>query len=175
MQDLRYGENPHQRAGASTATRPGRRAVGHDARASCREGASFNNLVDANAALELVKEFRFPAAVAISHMNPCGVAIAAGAGRTPSPKARASDPVSIFGGIVAVNRILDRATAEAMQDLFLEVVIAPRIAPAALEVFQTLEEARAGAPAARSTWTRRSTSSTPRARRGAGPPAGAAT
>ncbi len=136
LQDLRYGENPHQRAAFYRDATPVDEPSVTSARQLQGKELSFNNLVDANAALELVKEFRFPAAVAIKHMNPCGVAIA------PElvdafTKARASDPVSIFGGIVAVNRILDRATAEAMQDLFLEVVIAPRVAPAALEVFQS--------------------------------------
>ncbi len=135
VQDLRYGENPHQRAAFYRDASPIAEPSVTNARQLQGKELSFNNLVDANAALELVKEFRVPAAVAIKHMNPCGVAIA------PElvdafTKARASDPVSIFGGIVAVNRILDRATAEAMQDLFLEVVIAPRVAPAALEVFQ---------------------------------------
>ena len=136
VQDLRYGENPHQRAAFYRDATPVDEPSVTSARQIHGKELSFNNLVDANAALELVKEFRVPAAVAIKHMNPCGVAVA------PElvdafTKARASDPVSIFGGIVAVNRVLDRATAEAMQDLFLEVVIAPRIAPTAMEVFQS--------------------------------------
>jgi phosphoribosylaminoimidazolecarboxamide formyltransferase/IMP cyclohydrolase len=134
VQDLRYGENPHQRAAFY------RDAVAVDepsvARARQLQGKelSFNNIVDADAALALAKEFRAPAAVAIKHTNPCGVAAAA-ALVDAFAKARASDPVSIFGGIVAFNRTLDRATAEAMQDLFLEVVIAPRIAADAAALF----------------------------------------
>ncbi len=81
-----------------------------------------------------MKEFRATAAVAIKHTNPCGVATAERLVEAFT-KARACDPVSIFGGIVAFNRTLDGATAEAMQDLFLEVVIAPRIAPEALALF----------------------------------------
>jgi phosphoribosylaminoimidazolecarboxamide formyltransferase/IMP cyclohydrolase len=136
VQDLRYGENPHQRAAFYRDATPVEEPSVTNARQLQGKELSFNNLVDANAALELVKEFRVPAAVAIKHMNPCGVAIAADLVEAFT-KARASDPVSIFGGIVAVNRILDRATAEAMQDLFLEVVIAPRVSPAAAEVFST--------------------------------------
>ncbi|MCC6850038.1 MAG: bifunctional phosphoribosylaminoimidazolecarboxamide formyltransferase/IMP cyclohydrolase [Deltaproteobacteria bacterium] len=136
VQDLRYGENPHQRAAFYRDAAPLAEPSVTSARQIHGKELSFNNLVDANAALELVKEFRVPAAVAIKHMNPCGVAVAAELVDAFS-KARASDPVSIFGGIVAVNRVLDRATAEAMQDLFLEVVIAPRVAPAAMEVFRS--------------------------------------
>jgi phosphoribosylaminoimidazolecarboxamide formyltransferase/IMP cyclohydrolase len=136
VQDLRYGENPHQRAAFYRDAAPVPEPSVTSARRLQGKELSFNNLVDANAALELVKEFRVPAAVAIKHMNPCGAAVAPELALAFA-KARASDPVSIFGGIVAVNRLLDRATAEAMQDLFLEVVIAPRVAPAALEVFQS--------------------------------------
>jgi phosphoribosylaminoimidazolecarboxamide formyltransferase/IMP cyclohydrolase len=134
VQDLRYGENPHQRAAFYREPAPSEEPSITTARQLQGKELSFNNLVDANAALELVKEFRVPAAVVIKHTNPCGVAIAADL-VDAFEKARASDPVSIFGGIVAVNRLLDRATAEAMQDLFLEVVIAPRIAPDALALF----------------------------------------
>jgi len=136
VQDLRYGENPHQRAAFYRDATPVDEPSVTTTRQLQGKELSFNNLVDANAALELVKEFRVPAAVAIKHMNPCGVAIAPELVEA-FKKARASDPVSIFGGIVAVNRILDRATAEAMQDLFLEVVIAPRISTQALEIFQS--------------------------------------
>lgn len=136
VQDLRYGENPHQQAAFYRDATPVDEPSVTGARQLQGKELSFNNLVDANAALELVKEFRVPAAVAIKHTNPCGVAVAAEL-VDAFTKARASDPVSIFGGIVAVNRVLDRATAEAMQDLFLEVVIAPRLAPAAIEVFRS--------------------------------------
>ena len=136
VQDLRYGENPHQRAAFYRDATPVDEPSVTTARQLQGKELSFNNLVDANAALELVKEFRVPAAVAIKHMNPCGVGIASELVEA-FRKARASDPVSIFGGIVAVNRLLDRETAEAMQDLFLEVVIAPRVSPQALEIFAT--------------------------------------
>ncbi len=134
MQDLRYGENPHQAAAFYRDGAAGAEPSVTSARQLQGKELSFNNIIDANAALELVKEFQAPAAVAIKHMNPCG---AATAGRLVDAftKARASDPVSIFGGIVALNRPLDGETAEAMRDLFLEVVIAPRVAPEALAVF----------------------------------------
>ncbi len=134
VQDLRYGENPHQRAAFYRDATPIDEPSVARARQLQGKELSFNNIVDANAALELVKEFRAPTAVAIKHMNPCGVATAATLVEAFT-KARASDPVSIFGGIVAFNRTLDGATAEAMRDLFLEVVIAPRIAPDALALF----------------------------------------
>jgi phosphoribosylaminoimidazolecarboxamide formyltransferase/IMP cyclohydrolase len=133
-QDLRYGENPHQRAAFYRDARPLDEPSVASARQLQGKELSFNNIVDANAALELVKEFHAPAAVAIKHTNPCGVATAETIARA-FVTARACDPVSIFGGIVAFNRALDRATAEAMQDLFLEVVIAPRIDADALALF----------------------------------------
>jgi phosphoribosylaminoimidazolecarboxamide formyltransferase/IMP cyclohydrolase len=133
VQVLRYGENPHQKAAFYRELERVPGALSSYKQLQGKE-LSFNNIVDANAALELVKEFRVPAAVAIKHTNPCGVATAA-ALADAFTKARTSDPVSIFGGIVAVNRALDGATARAMQDLFLEVVIAPRVTPEALALF----------------------------------------
>ena len=133
-QDLRYGENPHQRAAFYRDAAPLPEPSVASARQLQGKELSFNNIVDANAALELVKEFQAPAAVAMKHTNPCGAATAA-ALVDAFVKARASDPVSIFGGIVAFNRPLDGTTATAMQDLFLEVVIAPSIAPEALALF----------------------------------------
>ncbi len=134
VQDLRYGENPHQAAAFYRDVTPSAEPAIAAARQLQGKELSYNNIVDADAALELVKEFAAPTAVAIKHTNPCGV------GTAPVlveafRKARASDPVSIFGGIVAFNRPLDEATAAAMQDLFLEVVIAPTIEPAALALF----------------------------------------
>jgi len=134
LQDLRYGENPHQQAAFYRDARPVAEPSVASARQLQGKELSFNNIVDANAALELVKEFRAPAAVAIKHTNPCGAATAARLADAFT-RARASDPVSIFGGIVALNRPLDAATAEAMQDLFLEVVIAPAITADAQTLF----------------------------------------
>ncbi len=135
-QSLRYGENPHQRAAFYRAAEIEEPSVA-TARQIHGKELSFNNIMDANAALELVKEFRETAAVAIKHTNPCGAAISDVSLADAFKKARACDPVSIFGGIVGLNRPMDRATAEAMEDLFLEVVIAPSFEPAALELYRS--------------------------------------
>jgi phosphoribosylaminoimidazolecarboxamide formyltransferase / IMP cyclohydrolase len=123
-QAMRYGENPHQAAAfyACNDLRPG---VATAEQIQGKE-LSFNNLNDTDAAYELVAEFALPAVAIIKHANPCGVAI--GSTLTEAwGKALACDPVSAFGGIVAVNRVLDGITAEQMTKLFLEVIIAPAI------------------------------------------------
>jgi phosphoribosylaminoimidazolecarboxamide formyltransferase / IMP cyclohydrolase len=131
--DVRYGENPHQ-SGAFYRERTA--AAGSLARAeSLGAGGkelSFNNLVDVDAALDAVREFEGPAAVVVKHTNPCGVARAAtleSAYRT----AREADATSAFGGIVALNREVDLATAEALAETFIECVVAPSFATEALE------------------------------------------
>jgi len=123
-QTLRYGENPHQQAAFYTTghQRPG---VATATQIQGKE-LSYNNLNDTDAAFELVAEFERPAVAIIKHANPCGVAVA------ESPleaykKALKCDPVSAFGGIVALNRPLDEETAAAIAELFVEVVIAPEI------------------------------------------------
>jgi len=122
-QGLRYGENPHQDA-ALYAEAPGPAAGLPGARQLQGKELSYNNLLDAAAAWEAVVEFDRPAAVAVKHGTPCGIAVA-GDARTAFQRARDADPVSIFGGIVAFNRPVDAAAAEALADLFLEVVLAP--------------------------------------------------
>ena len=132
---LRYGENPHQRAALyrnPEDNRPG--AAG--ARIVQGKELSYNNLLDADAAFECVAEFEVPAVVIVKHMNPCGVAL----GATPRDayiKALACDPVSAFGGIVALNRALDVAIAEGLIKIFLEVVIAPSADDEALKILST--------------------------------------
>ncbi|HVA14988.1 MAG TPA: bifunctional phosphoribosylaminoimidazolecarboxamide formyltransferase/IMP cyclohydrolase [Stellaceae bacterium] len=125
---LRYGENPHQQAAfyLGGTKRPG------IATATQLQGKelSFNNLNDTDAAYECVAEFEPPAVAIIKHANPSGVAIGADL-REAFLKALACDPVSAFGGIVAVNRPLDAATVEAIGKLFLEVIIAPAVTPEA--------------------------------------------
>ncbi len=121
-QSLRYGENPHQAANFY---------VGSDVGYSIANGIqlhgkelSYNNIQDANAALQIVKEFDEPCCVALKHMNPCGV----GVGEdlfSAWTKAYNADPVSIFGGIVCTNQIVDEATAKKMSEIFLEIIIAP--------------------------------------------------
>jgi len=129
-QVLRYGENPHQTAAfyAGAEARPGIAT----ARQVQGKALSFNNLNDTDAAYELVAEFDRPAVVIVKHANPCGVAVADDLA-TAFRKALACDPVSAFGGIIAVNRPLDRALVDAFGKLFLEVIIAPDAENDALE------------------------------------------
>jgi phosphoribosylaminoimidazolecarboxamide formyltransferase/IMP cyclohydrolase len=102
---------------------------------------SFNNLVDADAALDCVREFEAPAAVVVKHTNPCGVAT--GANLAEAYKAaRDADALSAFGGIVALNREVDDATAKLLCETFLECVIAPGFSPSALEVLKTKKNLR---------------------------------
>jgi phosphoribosylaminoimidazolecarboxamide formyltransferase / IMP cyclohydrolase len=128
---LRYGENPHQQAAlyVGGARRPGVAT----ARQIQGKELSYNNLNDTDAAYELAAEFAEPAVAIIKHANPCGVAIA-GDLAAAYAKALACDPVSAFGGIIALNRPLDARTAEAVAKLFVEVVIAPEITPEAQAV-----------------------------------------
>jgi len=125
---LRYGENPHQSA-AFYHTGQSRPGVATARQLQGKE-LSYNNYGDADAAFEQVAEFRSPAVAIVKHANPCGVAIGAGL-REAWDKALACDPVSAFGGIVALNRRLDGPTAEAIARLLIEVVIAPEADEAA--------------------------------------------
>ena len=136
---LRYGENPHQaaafyRAGAA-------RAGVVTARQLQGKELSYNNLNDTDAAFELVAEFDAPAVAIIKHANPCGVAIA-GSLRAAYDRALACDPVSAFGGIIAVNRTLDEDTAKAIAELFAEVVVAPDLDEAAKAVLAAKKNLR---------------------------------
>jgi phosphoribosylaminoimidazolecarboxamide formyltransferase/IMP cyclohydrolase len=160
LQALRYGENPHQ-----SATWYGSPAVGWGAARQLQgKDLSFNNLMDLEAALATVREFGYdqprsgslesPAAVVIKHTNPCGVATAASAAEALH-RALAADRVSAFGGIVALNRPVDAACAEALTGLFLECVVAPAYSEEAcqrlaakpnLRVLELKGEAVAGAP-----------------------------
>jgi phosphoribosylaminoimidazolecarboxamide formyltransferase / IMP cyclohydrolase len=134
---LRYGENPHQEAAlyVEPAAHPSTLA---QAKILHGKELSYNNLLDLDAALELVREFTDPAAVVIKHNNPCGCAL----GKTLAEafeKAHAGDPVSAFGSVVGFNRPLDAATADLMTkpDRFIEAVIAPGYEPAAFEILST--------------------------------------
>jgi phosphoribosylaminoimidazolecarboxamide formyltransferase/IMP cyclohydrolase len=122
---LRYGENPHQQAALYLPVGPAARGVAQAEQVQGKE-LSYNNLNDANAALELVAEFRDgpPTVVIVKHANPCGVATR-NTLLDAWTEALACDSVSAFGGIVAVNRPLDAATAEAIAAIFTEVVVAP--------------------------------------------------
>ena len=138
-QSLRYGENPHQNA-AFYATGNNRPGVATATQVQGKE-LSYNNLNDTDAAFELAAEFATPAMAIIKHANPCGVAL----GDTLADayaKALKCDPVSAFGGIIAVNRALDADAAAAMKDIFLEVVIAPEITAEAKEIFAAKKNLR---------------------------------
>jgi phosphoribosylaminoimidazolecarboxamide formyltransferase/IMP cyclohydrolase len=125
LQDLRYGENPHQRA---AFYRDARAIAGSLASYRQVQGKelSYNNIADADAAWECVKSFADPACVIVKHANPCGVAIGNDL-LEAYDRALRCDPVSAFGGILAFNRALDRATAQALGNQFAEVIIAPRV------------------------------------------------
>jgi phosphoribosylaminoimidazolecarboxamide formyltransferase/IMP cyclohydrolase len=130
-QELRYGENPHQRAALYV---PAGYASSGLASAHQLQGKelSYNNFVDLEAALELASEFRQPAAVIVKHNNPCGAAVQ-DALVDAYTKALACDPVSAYGGVMAFNRPLDAATAEEVAKLFVECIVAPGYDAAALE------------------------------------------
>ena len=137
LQDLRYGENPHQQA---AFYRELHAAPGTLVTAQQLQGKelSYNNIADADAAWECVKSFGAEGAAAcviVKHANPCGVAVGANALEAYS-KALKTDPTSAFGGIIAFNRIVDADVAESVAKQFVEVLMAPGFTPAALEVFQ---------------------------------------
>ena len=142
-QALRYGENPHQAAAfyATGASGGGGRAGVATARQIQGKELSYNNLNDTDAAFELVAEFARPAVAIIKHANPCGVAVADTLSAAYE-KALRCDPVSAFGGIIAVNRTLDGATATDIAKLFVEVVIAPELDQAARDIFAAKKNLR---------------------------------
>ena len=133
LQDLRYGENPHQQAAFYRDLHP---APGSLAVAQQLQGKelSYNNIADADAAWECVKSFETPACVIVKHANPCGVAVGKDALEAYG-KAFQTDPTSAFGGIIAFNRPLDGAGAQAVAKQFVEVLMAPDFSPEALQVF----------------------------------------
>jgi len=132
VQEMRYGENPHQKAvfykevGANTGSLV-------NAKQLHGKELSYNNINDANGALELLKEFEEPTVVAVKHANPCGVGSADNI-YDAYIKAYESDPVSIFGGILAANREIDAKTAEEINKIFVEIIIAPSYTEEALQI-----------------------------------------
>ncbi|MBA3494797.1 MAG: bifunctional phosphoribosylaminoimidazolecarboxamide formyltransferase/IMP cyclohydrolase [Gammaproteobacteria bacterium] len=150
-QELRYGENPHQRAAFYAEIDPPPSSV---AAAKQLQGKdlSFNNIVDTDGALECVFSFSGPACVIVKHANPCGVALAESP-RAAYERAYATDPSSAFGAIIAFNRMLDADTAEAiLARQFVEVIAVPGVAPEALPVVQRKQDVRVltvGQPEAR--------------------------
>ncbi len=134
LQQLRYGENPHQE-GAFYAEPMAGSATIAGARQLWGKEMSFCNVNDAAAALAAVQEFRAPAAVAVKHANPCGVGVGATLAEAYK-RAWEGDPVSIFGGIIAVNRPLDVATAEMIAEIFVDIVVAPSYQEGALKILK---------------------------------------
>ena len=139
---LRYGENPHQQGAfyREPSAEEGTIARSVAVTPSAKE-LSFNNLVDLDAALEAVREFDRPAAVIVKHTNPCGVARADSL-EAAYRAAREADPVSAFGGIVALNREVDEATARVLAETFLECVIAPTFSDTAKSVLSAKKNLR---------------------------------
>ena len=130
LQDLRYGENPHQQAAFYRDLAPAAGTIATYRQLQGKE-LSYNNLADADAAWECVKTFAEPACVIVKHANPCGVAIAATTLQAYR-RALATDPISAFGGIIAFNREVDAETADAVAAQFIEVLIAPAFTADAL-------------------------------------------
>ncbi len=154
MQELRYGENPAQRAALYATEEP--RGI-RDMKQRHGKEISFNNLLDIDAAAAAVAAWsNRPACAIIKHTTPCGIAV----GRTALEaltRARATDPVSAFGGVVACNTVIDREMAESLRDLFVEVVVAPSVTDDAVEVFREKKNLRVielpiGVPAGSLDW-----------------------
>ena len=139
-QSLRYGENPHQQAKFYSSAEVEPFSLATAEQLGGKE-LSYNNIQDANATLNIAREFDEPFCVGVKHMNPCGSAV----GKTIAEawrKAYEADKTSIFGGIVAANREIDLETAQMLKPIFLEIVMAPSFAPDALELLQTKKNLR---------------------------------
>jgi len=140
-QEMRYGENPHQNAAFYVEEAPASASIATATQLQGKE-LSYNNIADTDAALECVKQFDQPTCVIVKHANPCGVAVATDI-KTAYDLAFATDPESAFGGIIAFNRELDAATAEAIcERQFVEVIIAPSISDAAKEAVSAKKNVR---------------------------------
>lgn len=139
-QDMRYGENPHQKGAfyRETGSLSGTLAA---ARQLWGKELSYNNINDTNGALDLLKEFDEPCVVAVKHANPCGVGLGAGIAEAYR-NAYEADPVSIFGGILAANREIDEKTAAEISKIFVEIVIAPSFSPEALDLLKQKKNLR---------------------------------
>jgi len=139
-QELRYGENPHQKAAFYVERDPPRGTLASFRQLQGKE-LSYNNIADSDAAWECVRTFDVPACVIVKHANPCGVAVAESSAQAYQ-RAFLTDPTSAFGGIIAFNREVDGTTAEAISKQFAEVVLAPSYDAAALEVFAAKKNVR---------------------------------
>jgi len=139
-QSLRYGENPHQEATFYQKPVRPKSSLTEAIQLHGKE-LSYNNIKDADAALQIVKEFDEPAVVAVKHMNPCGVGTG-GSIFEAYTRAYEADSTSIFGGIVALNREVDKETAEKMHEIFLEIIIAPSFTQEALDILTSKKNLR---------------------------------
>ena len=140
VQSLRYGENPHQQAAFYRGGEEVSYSVAYAKQLGGKE-LSYNNIQDANAALQIVREFSEPFCVGLKHMNPCGAGIGKDI-KEAWERAYEADTVSIYGGIVAMNRPLTKEVALLMKPIFLEIVMAPAFEPEALEVFASKKNLR---------------------------------
>ena len=140
VQSLRYGENPHQEAKFYAEAVPGTYSVAGARKIQGKE-LSYNNIQDANAALEITSEFSEPFCCALKHMNPCGAAVGKDALEAWT-RAYEADKVSIYGGIVAFNREVTKEIALGLKPIFLEIVMAPSFSDEALEVLATKKNLR---------------------------------
>ena len=138
--DLSYGENPHQTAALYVETGTRSHVLSRVAKLHGR-ALSFNNVLDLDSARRLLDEFDEPAAVIVKHNNPCGAAVAESVGEAYE-RALACDPLSAFGGVIALNRPVDAALAERLHENFIEVLIAPGFDEDALEVLRQKEAVR---------------------------------
>ena len=134
QQDLRYGENPHQSAAYYRELLPAKGSMVNAVQLHGKE-LSYNNINDLNGALQTLQEYNEPAVVAVKHANPCGIGVSNSIYEAYD-KAYKADEVSIFGGIVALNRAVDQKTAEAINKIFIEIVIAPAYDNEALEILK---------------------------------------
>ena len=140
VQEMRYGENPHQKAAFYREVGNIQGALANAVQLHGKE-LSFNNINDTNGALELLKEYDEPTIVACKHANPCGVGSAENI-YDAYMKAYNSDPVSIFGGIIVSNREIDKATAEEINKIFVEIVLAPSFEKEAIEILEKKKNIR---------------------------------
>ena len=140
QQDLRYGENPHQSAAYYRELLPAEGAMVNAIQLHGKE-LSYNNINDLNGALQTLAEFNEPAAVAVKHANPCGIGVGSDIYEAYI-KAYKADEVSIFGGIIALNRTVDQKTAEEINNIFIEIIIAPAYDEDALETLKTKKNIR---------------------------------
>jgi len=139
-QGMRYGENPHQEAAFYTQPNIKEPSVSTGKQLHGKE-LSFNNIIDINAAVEIVKEFKDPVVTIIKHTNPCGTAVGEN-NFDAYLKALECDPVSAFGGIVGTNKDIDKKLAEELAKIFLEVIVAPKFSKEAIEILSSKKNLR---------------------------------